>query len=63
MLIGIILLGNGFTFYHLKIVSSKNSDPLRVPFYYGPPIGVMGGIATMLANAASDLLPSFIYSP
>jgi uncharacterized membrane protein YfcA len=61
MLIGIILLGiTALRFITSKLSQNKNSDSLRVPLYYGPPIGVLGGIATMLANAAGPIAQFYL---
>ncbi|MEL0099676.1 MAG: TSUP family transporter, partial [Opitutae bacterium] len=50
VLIGVILLGiTVLRLISLRISKKKNSASLELPFFYGPPLGILGGVATMLA--------------
>ena len=61
VLIGVILLGvTALRFITLRIAKKKNSDSVEIPLFYGPPLGIFGGVATMLANAAGPIAQFYL---
>lgn len=61
VLIGVILLGiTALRFITLIISKKENRQPLQVPLFWGPPLGILGGIATMLANAAGPIAQFYL---
>ncbi len=61
VLIGVILLGiTVLRLISLRISKKKNSGSLELPFFYGPPLGILGGVATMLANAAGPIAQFYL---
>ena len=61
VLIGVILLGiTALRFLTQLISRNKEKDSVHIPLYYGPPLGILGGVATMLANAAGPLAQFYL---
>jgi uncharacterized membrane protein YfcA len=61
ILIGVILLGMTLLrFVHLQLSKTRKTEALQVPFFLGPILGLIGGMATMLANAAGPIAQFYL---
>jgi uncharacterized membrane protein YfcA len=61
VLIGVILLGMTLLrFLHLQLSKNRKTDTLQVPRFLGPVLGLVGGMATMLANAAGPIAQFYL---
>ena len=61
VLIGVILLGMTLLrFVFLQVTKNRKSDTLQVPRFLGPVLGLVGGMATMLANAAGPIAQFYL---
>lgn len=60
MLIGVILLGMTALRFLPKLVMKDSFESWRIPFFLGPPLGILGGMATMLANAAGPIAQFYL---
>ena len=61
VLIGTILLGiTALRLFMQWICRNKEKDTVSIPQCYGPALGILGGIATMLANAAGPIAQFYL---
>ena len=47
-------------FLHLQLSKNRKTDTLQVPRFLGPVLGLVGGMATMLANAAGPIAQFYL---
>ena len=61
ILIGVILLGmTALRFKTRQASQIQKNEPCKTPLLLGPSLGILGGMATMLANAAGPIAQFYL---